>query len=427
MWRQETALHPSFAILNQCLSEDWFLLPFELSLQSAHAKALEAGGLLSKKESGAIETALADIKRQFAGRECPTSDAEDLHTWIETELTKRTGDAGKKIHTGRSRNDQVATLLKLYVISSGERLRGDLHALVSECCRRAEGWADVPMVMHTHQQYAAPGSAGFWILRFAVSWDRARRHVGHYLTEWRRSCPLGSGAVAGSSLPVDRNVQARELGFKGPSLNALESTSCRDECLEFLGVAAQTALHLQALAADVIIFTQTGLGWVKYPKEFGTGSSMMPNKMNPDAMELLRGEANAILAAQMHATMLLKGLPSGYDRDLQCVKPLVRDAAEKLHVLCEMTAAFLAAMEFDAEKTRASMAQGAIGATLLMEKKVAEGKPLREAHHEVAELVSGGLAGQKIAPEEWIKSYKTAGSANPEEVRRAAREIMGQL
>lgn len=358
---------------------------------------------------------------------CPASDAEDLHTWVEGELVKRAGDAGKKIHTARSRNDQVATLIRLFVIDAGQRASTAMQRLVETACRRAIAWSDVVMPMQTHQQFAAPGNAGFWIMKYATAFDRVRRHWDGAGEVWRRFCPLGSGAVAGSSIGIDRGLQAGALMFEGPSLNALDSTSTRDECLEFLFIASQASLHLQSLAADVIVFSQTMLQWTKYPAEFGTGSSMMPNKMNPDAMELMRGEANAIIAAQMQAMLLMKGLPSGYNRDLQCIKPVVRDAAEKLGALLELATAFLEQLEFDRERLAASMQQGAIEATLRMEQLVMQGKPLRDAHHAVADEVTKGTVSLAGLPKDWVNLYATSGSANPADTRRAAEALLKSL
>src|ERR1043166_9324677 len=341
LWKQQTSLHPAFEPLNRCLESDWFLLPYELKLQAAHAKALQAAGILTGDEREAIQRALSEMGASLDLGEPPVSDAEDIHTFVESELVKRAGEAGKKIHTARSRNDQVATLLKMFVIGCGERLLADSRQLAEACCRQEEAWSDLPMPLQTHTQFAAPGSAGAWILRYAAAGERICGQAAEAARRWREECPLGSGAVAGSSVPINRAIQAQELGFVRPSASALDSTTTRDECIEFLAIAAQAALHLQSLATDVILFSQTPLGWTKYPAEFGTGSSMMPNKMNPDAMELLRGEAAAVMSAHGHALMLLKGLPSGYNRDLQCIKPLVRETAEKLQGLFALAIAFI--------------------------------------------------------------------------------------
>jgi len=413
--------------LNRCLESDWFLLPYELKLQAAHARTLQAAGILSTTELEAILRALSQIEAGHGAGLPPVTDAEDIHTWIEAELTERAGDAGRKIHTARSRNDQVATLLKLYVVGCGERLLADSKQLAEICCRRAVDWSDVAMPLMTHQQFAAPGSAGAWVLRFACASERVCAQAASAARRWREECPLGSGAVVGSSIPLNRGIQARELGFDRPSVSALDSTSTRDECVEFLAMAAGAAIHLASLATDVIIFSQTPLGWVKFPADFGTGSSMMPNKMNPDAMELLRGESTAVMGAHGQALMLLKGLPSGYNRDLQCIKPLVREAAENLHGLFELAAAFLEKLEFDVERLAASMKLGGISATLRMEELVKQGKPLREAHHAVAAEVQAGKLDAKGTPADWIASYQTAGSASPNEVRRAAKEILGRV
>lgn len=413
--------------LNRCLKEDWFLLPFELRLQRAHANTLRAAAILSDAEVAALFTALDALEAEFGAGACPESDAEDLHTWIEAELVRRAGEAGKKIHTARSRNDQIATLLKMYVIDVGERLRADLCGLIRVTCERAEAWAELAFPLHTHQQFATPGSVGFWVLRYATALDRVRRHLEWLVGQWRRYCPLGAGAVAGSSIPIDRRVQARELGFDAPSPNALDSTSTRDECLQLLAVGTQLALHLQSLATDVILFSQTPLSWTKYPPAFGTGSSMMPNKLNPDAMELLRGECNAIAAAHHELVLLLKGLPSGYNRDLQCAKPIVRRAAEKLQTVVWMTTAFLAELGFDAARLAESLKQGHIGATLRMEEQVKRGVPLREAHHAVADEVSASAGGATPLIEDALQRYETLGGTDPAEVRRVAGTLLADL
>jgi argininosuccinate lyase len=427
LWKQDQDLHPAFAAVNQCLQEDWFLLADEMRLQRAHAKVLEAAGILSPDERATIARGLNQIEETYAGRPCPASRTEDLHTWIEATLADLIGEAGKKIHTARSRNDQVATLLAMYVIASGESLSADLRRLVEVICRRAKEWSELAFPLQTHCQFAAPGSVGFWALRYATAFDRLRMHARFLVAHWRRFCPLGSGAVAGSSIAIDRQLQATELGFERPSMNALYSTSTRDECLEFLAVGAQTALHLQSLATDVISYSQTPLKWTIYPGEFATGSSMMPNKTNPDAMELLRGECNAISAAHGHATLLMKGLPSGYNRDLQCIKPIMHETAERLRRMCGLAMAFLEQLGFDADRLAISLRQGNIDATLQMEKLVKDGAPLREAHHAVAAGLgdaSDDFAATQLAE---LDRYQTIGSASPAETRRVADALLAAL
>ncbi|MFQ5806537.1 MAG: argininosuccinate lyase [Phycisphaerae bacterium] len=427
LWKQKVPLHPAFAPLNRCLQEDWFLLPFELKLQRAHGRALEAAGILSAEEYARLCSGLDTIARECSQPPGPEVEAEDLHTWIEWKLTELAGEAGKKIHTARSRNDQVATLLKMYVIDAGERLKGDLRDLIRISGRKARAWADLVFPLQTHQQFAAPGSVGFWALRYATSFERLCRQLDWCLQEWRRYCPLGSGAVAGSSIPIDRRIQARELGFAEPSPNALDATSTRDECLELLALATRFALHLQSFATDIIVFSQTPLAWTRYPAEFATGSSMMPNKTNPDAMELLRGECSAVAAAHAELVSILKGLPSGYNRDLQCAKPVLRRGAEKLHAVAQMTAVFLERLEFDQERLAASLRQGDVGATLRVEEKVRCGIPLREAHHAVAAEIAGAAGGEGSVLDAPLACYRTIGSSNPSEIRRVADELLMSL
>lgn len=412
-----------FASVNGCLDQDWFLLPYELRLQRVHAGVLKSAGVLSAQELSAIESALDAIECEFADKPCPQSDLEDIHTWIEDQLTRRAGDAGKKIHTARSRNDQVATLLKMYVIDAGERLAGNTERLIRVACKQGEAWADLVFPLLTHAQFAAPGSVGFWALRYASSMLRVWRRLRWAGGQWKRECPLGAGALAGSSIPIDRTMQAAGLGFDAPSVNALDATSTRDECLELLSIAASAGLHLQSLAEDVIGFAQTPFSWVRYPMAFGTGSSMMPNKTNPDAMELMRGHCASLLAAPNEAILLLSRLASGYNRDLQCTKPLLLRTVNLLDQMLTLAGDFLEVLAFDAERMAQSLNTGHIDATLRMEAMVQSGVPLREAHHQVASSLneSGGMdAGM-------VERYVTEGSASPKQTRCAARRILESL
>ena len=423
LWNQQHQLHPAFDRLNRCLAEDWFLLKSELQLQGAHATTLCEAGILSPLEKATILEALRLMWQQWLGQPCPDSDAEDIHTWIETELTILVGEAGKRIHTARSRNDQVATLIKLYLMDAAVASGDKLGQQVALMARRAQEWSDAEFPLQTHAQFAAPGNVGFWMLRYAVAVDRVRRKLAGLKAEWRSECPLGSAAVAGSSIAIDRQTQASELGFDAPSLNALYSTTTRDECLDFLALVSQLALHYQSLATDLIGFTQTSMRWTVYPHAFATGSSMMPNKSNPDALELLRGECNGLLSAYQQVVLTLKGLPSGYNRDLQCIKPVLHQAVLTLENVTELVTAFLQHIDFDRDRLSAALAQGDIGATLDMEAMVVSGVALRDAHHSRAV----GSVDPSLAPMRHCDEYKTIGSASPEETRRVAAQILEQL
>lgn len=412
-----------FASVNGCLSQDWFLLPYELRLQRVHAGVLKEAGVLSADELTGIESALDAIGHAFLDQPCPQSDLEDIHTWIEAQLTKRVGDAGKRIHTARSRNDQVATLLKMFLIDAVGRLVLEVDRLIRVACRQADSWADLVFPLQTHAQFAAPGSVGFWALRYAASMRRVLRKLRWSETEWKHECPLGAGAVAGSSIPIDRARQAAGLGFTGPSVNALDATSTRDECLELLSIGAQAALHLQSLAEDVIAFAQTPFSWIDYPIAFGTGSSMMPNKTNPDAMELMRGNCALLLAAPNEAILLLSRLPSGYNRDLQCIKPLVHRCATLLSDMLTLAAEFLEALSFDETRLNQSLAAGSIDATLRMEAMIQQGTPMREAHHQVAAAL-GDTAPFDLGV---VDRYATTGSASPAETKKTVRKILESL
>lgn len=372
-------------------------------------------GILDVEERDALHAAIDAIgTAQAAPADHP---AEDLHTWVEAELTRCCGEAGKKIHTARSRNDQVATLLQMYLVERGTTLRATLDGIVRLAADRALACAEVELPFQTHAQFAAPGSAGSWMLRHAHAFERDRRALAFWLTEWKAECALGAGAVAGSSIPIDRRRQAELLGFDGPAPNALDATSRRDELLQFFAWASQLGLHLQCLATDLLGFAQTPFGWLRPMPGLMTGSSMMPNKANPDAMELLRGEAGALHGAHVEALTLIKGLPSGYNRDLQCLKPRLHETVERVERLLTLTAAIVEAIEFDTDAIARTGALGDIQATLRMERRVLDGTPLREAHHLEAD-------GAHTATDLGMRDYRTAGSASPGEVERDARRLL---
>lgn len=404
------------------MEEDWFLLPHELRLQRAHVVALHAAGIVSDREKTALDAAIDVIASTYLNAPCPETTAEDIHTWLETLVTEKAGDAGKKLHTARSRNDQVATLLKRYVIDSASRIRNALQSAVRAFSDQANHWADIVGPMQTHAQFAAPGSMGFWALRYATAFRGIHRMLSLMIGEWNTECPLGSGAVAGSSIPIDRRIQATQLGFDKPSPNALYSTTARDEILQLLAICSQVSLHLQSLATDVLAFCQTPFGWVNYPMAFGTGSSMMPNKANPDAMELLRGRSCAIQSANVEMLLLLKGTPSGYNRDLQQCKPLVHRTVEETLSMTGLAADFIRALSFKTDRLRDAATAGAIGATLAMESLVLEGTPLRDAHRIVSDALAAGDS-SAVA----IDRYKTTGSADPGETRRVAQQFLDEM
>ena len=418
LWKQAQPLHPLFAELQGCLADDWFLLRHELVLQRAHGKVLLETGVFDDATHAGLLGALDAIEREYAGKPVPIADEEDLHTWIEARITEKCAPAGRRIHTARSRNDQVATLLTMHLRAVAADLDAELSALIGILGQRALDWSELQMPLQTHLQFAAPGSVGAWPLRFAAGLSRSRRHLAFLRGEWKRWCPLGTGAGAGSSIPIDRQRQASLLGFEEPWPSSLDATSSRDGCLELLAWATQVALQLQSLAADGQVFAQTPLAFTKYPDVLATGSSMMPNKRNPDALELLRGEANLMAGAHTQAVLLLKGLPSGYQRDLQCIKPLVRDVPRQLARLLELTRVYVQAVEFDVERLRQVMDQGDIGATLRMEARVAAGEALRDAHHDEAD----GPATDAVEFD--ARAYRTYGSAAPQSVRDAARRIL---
>ena len=420
LWKQESSLHPAFERVHRCLADDWFLLPYELRLQGVHALALEAVGVLDTAERKGIELALAGLDELWRDKPAPDHEAEDLHTWVESELTERAGDAGTKIHTARSRNDQVATLTKMWLIDRAEIWQKAMTDLSDRAAQLAMTWAPHTMPLMTHLQFAAPGSAGAWPLAQALAFERYQKRLDSLLDGWKEYCPLGAGAIAGSSIPLDRTIQAQGLGFRLPHPSSIDATGSRDDVLEALAWVSQVSLRFCGLATDLLTYGQTPYGWIRFDAGLSTGSSMMPNKANPDAAELLRGEAARLTAAQTEALFLLKGLPSGYNRDLQCLKPLLHDTVTRFETSLALCGAILEGITAVPERMSAALHEGDVEATLRMESRVLDGASLRDAHH--AEAGGTGTPGSFGAHD-----YATEGSASPEEVCRQAAALQKRL
>ena len=403
--------------MHRCLDEDWFLLDYELKLQRVHAFVLEAAGILSARECGAVEDALEALSLEWSGQPPPDSTAEDLHTWVEGELTHRAGSAGEKIHTARSRNDQVATLIKMWLIDVGDSLAVSWRSLAQTTSRVALAWVPHAMPLMTHAQFAAPGSAGAVPLAHALGYERCAASFSRAANRWRATCPLGAGAVAGSSIPIDRDMQAEGLGFLRPAESSIDATGTRDEALECLATIAHGSLKLMGTAADLLTFAQTKYRWITFDPGLTTGSSMMPNKSNPDACELLRGTAARTSSAHGEAMMLSKGLISGYQRDLQCLKPILHDTVERFRAATALAQAIWDGVHLSKDRVSSSLAWGDVGATLRMEARVLDGMPLRMAHRLEAE-------GGETEAEHGMDAYVTYGSAHPDEVGRQAKALI---
>ncbi|MFZ0910074.1 MAG: argininosuccinate lyase [Candidatus Acidiferrales bacterium] len=390
MWggRFERSPDASFYEFQRSWRFDRRLLPYELALDRAWAKGLERARLLSADECSQILRALDGIVRRAKSDAAwlDNSKAEDVHHFVEIALIELLGPVGAKLHTGRSRNEMVATEFRMFVKEAARAMAGGVAALVEAIAQQAERNLSVPMAGMTHMQHAQPILLSHFLLAHAEAFLRDGERI---LSAAARAdvCPLGSGALAGCAFPVDREALARELGFSGVTANSLDAVSDRDFALEYLFALSVLATHLSRLSEDFVLFASTEFSYVTLPDEFSTGSSLMPQKKNPDAWELIRGKSGRISSALVSLLMTMKGLPTSYQRDLQEDKEPLFDAHDEAMGMVRVAAGALAATKFNEAKLRAGAANPALLATEAADYLVARGVPFREAHEIVGRIV----------------------------------------
>ena len=382
MWKgrfqDETA--PATQRYSESVSFDWRLYRHDIRGSIAHATMLAACGVLARDERDAIIRGLRDIEREIAaGRFRWRIELEDVHMNIESELTNRIGPAGAKLHTARSRNDQVATDLRLYLRDEIAAIRAAILDLIEVLSRRADEHAGDLLPGYTHLQRAQPVSLGHHLLAYAemLGRDDARLADCHDRAD---VLPLGSGALAGTTLPLDRALTARLLGFAAVARNSMDAVSDRDFVIEFLAAAAIAGLHLSRLCEDLILWATSEFGFCRMADAHCTGSSLMPQKRNPDVAELTRGKTGRLAGNLVSLLVLVKALPLTYNRDLQEDKPPLFDSADTLRSALTLMGEVVGALEFDRERMAAAAADPAMLATDLAEMLVAAGVPFRRAH-----------------------------------------------
>ena len=352
----------------------------------AWAQALEKAGVLSSAECAQICTGLNLIRAEFESQAFTFQESdEDIHTAVERRLGELIGPAAGKLHTGRSRNDQVATDLRLWLLEAVQGLDAAVIELQSALVARAESDLKVLMPGYTHLQRAQPILLGHWWLSHFWPLQRDRERL-HQVGAHAASLPLGSGALAGTAFPVDRQALTANLGFSEPSPNSLDAVSDRDFVAEFLFWAALTGIHLSKLAEDVILFSSAEFGFFELSDAFSTGSSLMPQKKNPDIFELARGKAGSLLGYLTGLMVTLKGLPSTYDKDLQEDKLPVFNACDTLMALLPVLAGAVRSLSLHPERMRAAIDPGML-ATDLADSLVQKGLPFRQAHNVAGQAV----------------------------------------
>jgi argininosuccinate lyase len=390
MWsgRFREPLNKQFEEWQRSFPFDWRLLPHEVEASIAHARAIEAAGILTSEELLQMEQGLRAISqlKDISHNE----QAEDIHHFVELELTKQIGPLALKLHTGRSRNEQIATDMRLFVRASIDNTLNGLnqwrHALID----LAERSGEAIMPGYTHLQRAEPVFLSHWLLAYVAMLERdhsrlfdARRRMNF--------CPLGSGAIAGATLCLDRTIAAKALGFTAPTDNSMDATSDRDFMLDFAQAASTLGLHISRFAEELTLYATAEFGFVDLPEAFSTGSSAMPQKKNPDLTELARGKSARLLGAATALATLIKGLPLAYNKDLQEGQEQIFDVADTLAGLFSVLPNFTGALTFRTERMQSAAETGYLNAMAAATYLSNKGVPFRKAHEIVGSAVRLGL------------------------------------
>ena len=395
MWsgRFREPLDPLFDRWQRSLQFDWQLLPEEVAASKAHALALEAAGVLTDEEREKIHNALDLVSARFHASDgsgpnwvVSNAEAEDIHHFVELQLVATVGDLGLKLHTGRSRNEQIATDLRLYVRSRIQMLQANLAAWAQMLLHQAKAAGEAVMPAYTHLQRAEPVLVAHWLLAYA---EMLLRDASRLEDCGRRLnyCPLGSGAVAGATLKLDRNIAAQSLGFLAPTANSMDATSDRDFVLEYLQTLTQIGLHISRFAEEITLYATAEFGFINLPEAFSTGSSAMPQKKNPDLTELVRAKVGRIHGATETVTLLLKGLPLAYNKDMQETQEPVFAATNAIHQMLYLLAKFTHALEFRTERMQTACESGFLNAMAAATYLVHKGVPFRKAHEKIGRAV----------------------------------------
>jgi len=391
MWsgRFRQPLDPEFEKWQRSFSYDQRLLPFELAASRAHANALAHAGVLSSEELAEIVKALAEIGRR--GESSPEflndPDAEDVHHFVEKQLTSLIGETGYKLHAGRSRNEQIATDLRLFVRHSIDTLQNLIADWVEAILIRAEAAGSNAMPAYTHLQPAEPVLVAHWLLAYV---EMFLRDAARFADCRKRAnlCPLGSGAVSGATLTINRQAIAAELGFDAPTANSMDAASDRDFAIEFVDALSMLALHLSRWAEEMILFSTSAYGFVELPEAYSTGSSAMPQKKNPDLLELVRGKAARVLGCSTTLRALVKGLPLAYNKDLQETQEPLFDATDAIIGMLPLVTGFMNTVEFDDAKMNQAAQLGFMNAWAAAAYLVERGVASRLAHEAVGKAVA---------------------------------------
>jgi len=371
---------------NDSISFDWRMYAADIKGSVAYARALARAELITEEEHDQLIAGLEQVRAEFEADlfEFKPGD-EDIHTAVERRLSELVGDVAGKLHTGRSRNDQVATDLRIYLLDEIDFLEGKLLELEKAIVEKAEVHLGVIMPGYTHLQQAQPILFSHWLMAFFWKFQRDRERMAD-VAEHTRVCPLGAGALAGNPFDIDRQALASDLGFAAISENSIDAVNDRDYVVAFLSWAALTQVHLSNLAEDLIIWASREFGFVEIADAYATGSSLMPQKKNPDALELLRGKGGRMVGHLTGLLTTLKGLPTAYNKDLQEDKEGLFDAIDTLKLELPIAAGIIRTLTVKGERM-AALLDDAMLATDLADYLVRKGAPFRESHHLIGQVV----------------------------------------
>jgi argininosuccinate lyase len=402
--RFEEESDPVFEKLNRSLGIDAVLLDVDIRVSRAHARSLLGCGVLTQDEWKAIDEGLEQILAEYTPDQVKTTPYEDIHTFVEATLASKIGAAAGKLHTGRSRNDQVATDFRLFVRKSVELVRADLEALQLALIETGTKHPDIVIPAYTHLRRAQPIRWSHYCLAYHEMFGRDAERFQQSLQRVN-ILPLGSGAVAGSNFAVDREAVARELGFTRVSKNSLDATCDRDFVLEFLSNSAILLVHASRLAEDWIIYSTEEFGFLELSEKVTTGSSLMPQKKNPDGFELIRAKAAMTTGLLTGFLGVMKGLPTGYNKDLQEDKEAFLKAFENVRLSLSVLHLSVRTVTLKTERLEKAAADSFMGATDLADFLVMKGVPFRTAHEIVARAVRTALDQKKQLSEIDLVSF----------------------
>jgi argininosuccinate lyase len=450
--RFESALNPAIAIFNASIGFDMELIEYDLTGSIAHARMLAHTGIISSSEAEQLVTGLEQIRQEYReGKFNPGIEEEDVHFAVERRLTQIAGDVGKKLHTARSRNDQVGTDIRLYLREQIGQIRGLLRDFQSVLLALAENNVETLIPGYTHLQRAQPLSLAHHLLAYFQMAQRDWERLGEI---YRRTniCPLGCGALAGTTFPIDRHYSASLLNFDRIYENSLDGVSDRDFAVEFLCAASLIMVHLSRLSEEMILWASQEFNFVMLKDNCATGSSIMPQKKNPDVPELIRGKAGRVFGHLQAMLVIMKGLPLAYNKDLQEDKEAVFDGVKTVKACVEaMTILLKEGLEFRTERLAEAVAEDFSNATDVADYLAAKGVPFREAYNLVGKVVKTSLAAgkllknltleewqqihpafesdiyQAIAPRQVVAARNSYGGTGFEQVREAIGRAKSQL